>query len=166
MNKLTYEDIKKYQSSSVQYSPLINSSSAFIQMENFFQEKGLTEEEIRIQFNYSYQNQSLLPFNYISLPTLPFTILDEQSGIAIEPLSQIMQIKNAEKYYEENKDKFLQNFEGKYLAIINENSYKVGDDLASVAQSAYQEFGYQDIFITKVTKELEIIRLTRPRLQK
>lgn len=166
MNRITYEDIKKYQSSSMQYSPLVNSSSAFIQMENFFQNRGLNEEEIRIQFNYFNQNQSFLPFNYISLPTLPFTIPDEPYSTGAEPLLQIMSIKDAEKYYEENKDKFLQNFEGKYLAIINENSYKVGDDFASVAQSAYQEFGYQDIFITKVIEETEIIRLTRPRLQK
>jgi hypothetical protein len=77
-----------------------------------------------------------------------------------------MPVEEAEKYYEENKDRFIKDFKGKFVAIINKDTFRVGDDIVSVASSVYKDLGYQDVFITKVLEEPQVIRLTRPRLVK
>lgn len=163
MNVVTTGDPANFQSQLLPYDPLLDSSSALPQIQTLLQDIELKRPDIKINFYSSDINLSVLPFPYASLPTLPFSPLDLHPQ---KTMTQIMPLEKAAEYYEENKEKFLVDFEGKYIAIINDNTYKIGSDLISVANSVYEEFGYQDIFITKVSREDEVIRLTHPRLIK
>lgn len=69
-----------------------------------------------------------------------------------------MQIEIEKKVFEAKKDFYLENYEGKYIALLNGKVLDYSEDFSQLAQRVYEKFGYKEIFMTLVTRNKPRIR--------
>lgn len=68
-------------------------------------------------------------------------------------------------FYRANKERLLQEYEGKFVAIMGGQVVDSDENFPRLAERVYQKFGYQDIFMPKVDREPSPVHLPSPRLR-
>lgn len=69
------------------------------------------------------------------------------------------------KLYEDKKEKYLKDYEGKYIALQNEVVLDSDLEFSKIAERVYSKYGYKPIFMPFVTKEERTLRLRSPRFK-
>jgi hypothetical protein len=75
-------------------------------------------------------------------------------------------ILNAERdLYEENKEYYLREYEGEYIALLNGNLIAHNFNFSEVASRAYEQVGYQPILIIRVDRRKRIYKMATPKFK-
>ncbi len=67
-------------------------------------------------------------------------------------------------YYEANRESFLGEYEGKYIALINKRVVDSDVSFSDLAKRVYEKYGYKAIVMTKVEAKPEVVRIPSIRL--
>jgi hypothetical protein len=67
--------------------------------------------------------------------------------------SKLSQLEIDKKNYLEQKEKYIDKYEGKYIALINGKVEDSDTRFSEVAKRIYHKFGYKEIFITFVSSK-------------
>lgn len=67
-------------------------------------------------------------------------------------------------YYEANREPFLSEYEGKYIAVINRQVVDSDPKFSQLAKRVYEKYGHKDILMTRVAAELKVVRIPSPHL--
>ena len=69
-------------------------------------------------------------------------------------------------YYRGNLEKFLKEYEDKYVAVINKEVVDSDIEFSHLAKRVYKKYGYRDILMTKVVAEPDVVHIRSPRVDK
>ncbi len=83
-----------------------------------------------------------------------------------KPLEIGEEFQRGKMFFEENKEKIINEYEGKYIAIFGRKVVESDKDFSVLAKRVYKKFGYQPIYMPKVTKKEQIARIPSPRKKK
>ena len=67
-------------------------------------------------------------------------------------------------FFEKHKDELLRNYEGTYIAIIDNEVVDSDEDGVALALRVYEKYGYKAIYMPKVEREPRKFRIVSPRL--
>jgi hypothetical protein len=81
------------------------------------------------------------------------------------PIEEINDIDVEKRMYEANKEFYLKNYEGKYVAIQNQEVLDSDTEFSKIAERVYSKYGYKPIFIPLVIKEEPGLKLRSPRFK-
>jgi cell division protein FtsZ len=81
-------------------------------------------------------------------------------------LSEIIEFQEAKAFFEANRRKLLDNYEGKYIAILNGEVIDVDADFSLLAERVYSHHGYKDIYLPKVERKGTILHVPTPQVKK
>jgi cell division protein FtsZ len=81
-------------------------------------------------------------------------------------LTEIMEFQEAKAFFEANRRKLLDKYEGKCVAILNREVIDADDDFSLLAERVYSRYGYKDIYMPKVEKKRTILHIPTPRVKK
>lgn len=88
------------------------------------------------------------------------------SRAAIEQLSkskiELFQLNRM--YFEKNRSELLRKYINKFVAIWDEGVVDFDKDKIELAKRVYTEFGYLPIYIQKVEKERQKVRIPSPKI--
>jgi cell division protein FtsZ len=82
------------------------------------------------------------------------------------PLAEIMEFQEAKVFFEANIGKLLDEYEGKYIAILNRKVIDADDDFSLLAERVYSRYGYKDIYLPKVERKGTICHIPTPHVRK
>jgi len=74
-------------------------------------------------------------------------------------------IRREMKWYEEKKEDYLKNYEGKYIALLNGELLDSDVAISELAKRVYEKYGYIAIFIPLVTRRTKPYRISSPRFK-
>ena len=69
------------------------------------------------------------------------------------------------KRYENEKNKYLKDYEGKYIALLNGKLLGSDNKLSNLAKKVYDNIGYKAVFMTLVTRREKPYRMSSPKLK-
>jgi hypothetical protein len=72
--------------------------------------------------------------------------------------------KKAQAFFQEHRESLLTEYEGKYIAIIDNRVIDVDADFSALADRVYAQYGYGAIYMPRVTREQEMFSIPTPRL--
>lgn len=75
---------------------------------------------------------------------------------------ELADFQHAQKYFLQNKEEIVGDYNNKYVAILDNKIVDSDEDFSSLAKRVYAEFGYRAIYMPKATKEEEIIHVPSP----
>jgi len=78
---------------------------------------------------------------------------------------EITEFRGAKIFFEANRQKLLANYEGKYIAILNEEVVDADDDFSTLAERVYSRYGYKDIYMPKVERKGTILHIPTPQIR-
>src|SRR4051794_38882510 len=90
----------------------------------------------------------------------------QKSGKVITPSRKSIEladeaiIRREMKVYEDNKEEYLEKYEGKYIAMLNGVVLDSSDSISELAERVYTKFGYRAIFMTLVTRRTKPYRIS------
>jgi hypothetical protein len=67
-------------------------------------------------------------------------------------------------YFEENRDELLGKYKHKFVAIWNRSVIDFDEDKIRLAKRIYTKIGYLPIYIQKVEKEIQQVRISSPKV--
>jgi len=70
----------------------------------------------------------------------------------------------AKKYFEENKKNLLKKYQGKYIAILNNQVIDSDRDFSRLAARVYKVYGYQTIYMPLVDGKKIVMKIPSPRV--
>jgi cell division GTPase FtsZ len=82
------------------------------------------------------------------------------------PLSEIIEFQEATAFFEANRRKLLDKYEGKYLAILNRKVIDADDDFSLLAERVYSHYGYKDIYMPRVERGKTILHIPTPQIRR
>jgi cell division protein FtsZ len=82
------------------------------------------------------------------------------------PLSEITEFQEAKAFFEANRIKLLDKYEGKYIAILNREVIDADDDFSRLAKKVYRRYGYKDIYMPRVERERVILHIPTPQIKR
>lgn len=80
--------------------------------------------------------------------------------------SESVEFEEAIKFFEANKEEFLEEYENKFIAIINNKIVDFDEDFSALAERVFGKYGYKDVYIPKVTRETQVFKIPTPFLRK
>ena len=75
-----------------------------------------------------------------------------------------IQFERSREYYSKNFRSILTQYEGYFIAIIDDEIVDSDEEFSELAKKVYAMFGYRDIFMPRVVREPETIKLRSPRI--
>jgi cell division protein FtsZ len=81
-------------------------------------------------------------------------------------LTEIIEFQEAKAFFEANRRKLLDKYEGNYIAILNKEVIDVDDDFSLLAERVYSRYGYKDIYMPKVERKGTILHIPTPHVKK
>ena len=81
-------------------------------------------------------------------------------------LTEIIEFQEAKAFFEANRRKLLDKYEGKYIAILNRGIIDADDDFSLLAERVYSRYGYKDIYLPKVERKRTILHVPTPQVKK
>lgn len=91
-----------------------------------------------------------------STTQLPQTTGTEHKGLTV--------FEEGRQYFEEQKASLLQQFGGKYIAIIDNKVVDSDLDFGQLATRVYRQFGYKAIYMPFVCEKPRVLRIPSPRI--
>jgi len=82
------------------------------------------------------------------------------------PLTEIIEFQEAKAFFEANRRKLLDKYEGKYIAILNREVIDADDDFSLLAERVYSRYGYKDMYLPKVERKGTILNVPTPHVKK
>jgi len=81
-------------------------------------------------------------------------------------LGEIIEFQAAKAFFEANRRRLLDKYEGKYIAILSREVVDADDDFSLLAERVYSCYGYKDIYMPKVEKKGTILHIPTPHVEK
>jgi hypothetical protein len=101
--------------------------------------------------------QNVMPLNDSSVGGAP-----PQESQMVE----YMKIREAKRYFEENKPELLKRYQGMFIAILDDSVVDCDKEFCRLAERVYERFGYQTVFMPLVQERREPVRIPSPRVQR
>lgn len=83
----------------------------------------------------------------------------------IEPVAKSA-FEKGKAYYERNKERLTRQFEGKYIAIWENDVLDSDTSFSSLAQRVYEKLGYVSIYMPFVTSKRRVMRFESPKYRR
>jgi aspartate-semialdehyde dehydrogenase len=74
------------------------------------------------------------------------------------------EFERAKDYYRENFERLVAEYEGQFVAVIDDRVVDSDVDFSELAERVYGRFGYRDIYMPRVSREHEILQIRSPRI--
>lgn len=68
-------------------------------------------------------------------------------------------------WYQSNRSKLLQRYQGEYVAIVNGAVVDHDRDFSALAKRVFDRFGYRSIYMPRVQREEAVVRIRSPRIR-
>lgn len=68
-------------------------------------------------------------------------------------------------WYQRNRSKLLQRYQGEYVAIVDAAVVDHDRDFSALAERVFGRFGYRSIYMPRVQREDVVVRIRSPRLR-
>ena len=65
-------------------------------------------------------------------------------------------------FFEQHRDEFLKDYEGKFIALIGYQVVDCDEDWGILARRVYQRYGYREIFMPKVERVPTVVHIPTP----
>lgn len=69
-----------------------------------------------------------------------------------EEQKEIAEFEKAVRFYQDNRERLIDEYEGKYIAILGEKVIDADKDFGALAQRVYSKHGYRHLFMPKVMR--------------
>jgi hypothetical protein len=102
---------------------------------------------------------------FIGSPYLKSKLTADPRLIQEIPISPDQSIAMEKKFYEDQKEKYLAEYEGKYIALENGILLDSDLDFSALAKRVYEQHGYRPIFMPFVTKEDRQYKIRSPKFK-
>lgn len=91
-----------------------------------------------------------------STAELPETTVTDEKELSV--------FDEARRYFEEQKQSLLEQFAGRYVAIIHAQVVDSDADFGELAIRVYERFGYRAIYMPFVSERRRVVRIPSPRI--
>lgn len=78
--------------------------------------------------------------------------------------TELSVFEEARRYFEEQKQSLLEQFPGRYIAIIDGKVVDSDTDFGELATRVYKQFGYKAIYMPYASEKPRVLRIPSPRI--
>lgn len=103
----------------------------------------------------------------ITIIAMGFSNQHGKKSLGLEKLvGEIIEFQEGKAFWEANRQKLLDKYEGKYIAILNREVVDTDDDFSILAERVYSRYGYKDIYMPKVERKRTILHVPTPQIKR
>ena len=77
-------------------------------------------------------------------------------------LEEMTQFDESRSFYEANWESLLRQYEGKYVAILDQRVIDSDVDFSRLAERVFKRVGYRDIYMPKVQRKAKVVSIPSP----
>ena len=77
-------------------------------------------------------------------------------------LEEITQFNESRSFYKANLEALLRQYEGKYVAILDQRVIDSDVDFSRLAERVFKCVGYRDIYMPKVQRKAKVVSIPSP----
>lgn len=129
-----------------------------------FHDKELAQRRVLISLADEWPNAQEWWRSIKKLAALKWTTGDQPAG-SVTPESELSEYDKAKQYYLAHQEQLKKKYPGEYVAIWRGQVISHGNSFSTVAKEAYEQVGYQDIYIPKVGVAKKPLRFPSPRFR-